>query len=332
MGPTTSRGGTFVVSLDLELYWGVRDKRDPEQYRMHVEGTRRVVPRLLDLFRKYEVHATWATVGFVFFDTLADLVGHLPRSRPAYADRRLSPYAYLSALDGRDLDLFHFAPDLVRRIAGTAHQELATHTFSHYYCLAAGQTPEAFRDDVDAALRVARERFGRELVSLVFPRNQTNEAYLNVCRDAGIRAYRGNERGWLYAPRGVRRDSRLRRALRLVDAYVDLSGSHTYPLEPRSAFPVNVPSSRFLRPYSPMLRVLEPLRFRRIEAALEDAARRDRVFHLWWHPENFAVHPEENLAFLERVLVAFSSLRTASGMRSASMGEIARSGLGAPAR
>jgi 5-carboxymethyl-2-hydroxymuconic-semialdehyde dehydrogenase len=44
-------------------------------------------------------------------------------------------------------------------IDGRAHQEIATHTFCHYYCLEDGQTAAAFAADLAAAVAAAREAF-----------------------------------------------------------------------------------------------------------------------------------------------------------------------------
>ena len=57
-----------MVSLDFELYWGVRDKTSLEAYKANLLGARHIIPRLLELFAHYGVRATWATVGFLFFD------------------------------------------------------------------------------------------------------------------------------------------------------------------------------------------------------------------------------------------------------------------------
>jgi peptidoglycan/xylan/chitin deacetylase (PgdA/CDA1 family) len=318
-------GGCLVISLDFELYWGMRDKVPLDQYRSNLAGVQTVTPRLLQLFRKYDVHATWATVGFLFFDTKRDLLGNLPARQPRYTDARLSPYARLAEVGADEQsDPYHFAASLVRQIVAASNQELATHTFSHYYCLEPGQTGDDFRDDIATAQRVAREKFGRELVSLVFPRNQANKDYLRLCHDLGILAYRGTETSWFYAPRPERANSLLRRAFRLLDTYINLSGANTYRPNVRSGAPTCLPSSRFLRPYAPRLRALERFRERRIVSAMASAARRGEVFHLWWHPHNFGIHTDENCAFLERLLIAFSELSARYGMRSLTMSEVVR--------
>lgn len=323
-----SSTGALIISLDFELYWGIRDLVGLERCRQRLAGTREVVPKILAAFGRHRIHATWATVGLLFCGDRAEALHAAPSRRPTYADPNLSPYPYLAALPDDDAPL-HFAPDLVRRILDTPNQELASHTFSHYYCLEPGQSLEQLRGDLRAAQQIARKKFGVTLESLVFPRNQASAAVLGALGDAGFVAYRGTEAAWCYRPHSAREGSPLRRLVRLLDTYVDVTGPNSYPLLGDSSTPVNLPSSRFLRPFSRRLAVLEFLRLRRIVSAMESAARRGEVFHLWWHPENFGLHQEENLAFLDKVLEAFTKLRADHGMRSLTLAEAARERLGA---
>lgn len=76
---------TFVISLDFELMWGVRDHESIGSYGAHVLGVREAVRRLLDLFEKKGIRATWATVGFVFCRSKEELVASAPALRPSYA-------------------------------------------------------------------------------------------------------------------------------------------------------------------------------------------------------------------------------------------------------
>jgi peptidoglycan/xylan/chitin deacetylase (PgdA/CDA1 family) len=319
-----TKPATFVVSLDFELIWGVRDFADVRKADSLLV-TRQVVPALLELFKRYEIHATWATVGFLFFESRAELLNGLPQQVPGYVNRSLSPYEDLHKELGEDevSDPLHYAPSLIRQIVQTPHQELATHTFSHYYCLEAGQTPDDFENDLRAALRAAR-RFDHEIKSIVFPRNQYAEAYVEVCARNGIQAYRGTERVWFRqsSKREAHRQWQ-RRLMRLADAYLNISGANSYPAPVDASLPVNLPSSRYLRAYSKRLEILEPLRLQRIQRAMTVAARAGEVFHLWWHPEDFSTHTADNLRFLERILEHYQKLKRAFGMDSLSMSELA---------
>ena len=41
--------GQFVISLDFELLWGVRDHSDKQSYGQNVLGAREAVPRIREL-------------------------------------------------------------------------------------------------------------------------------------------------------------------------------------------------------------------------------------------------------------------------------------------
>ncbi|MBI2678091.1 MAG: polysaccharide deacetylase family protein [Candidatus Koribacter versatilis] len=323
--------GSFVISLDFELHWGVRDHRSVADYRENLLGVRHAIPQMLAAFARFNVRATWATVGFLFFARKADLLAALPALRPEYEDATLSPYPELASIgDSEAADPFHYGASLLRLIQQTPGQEIATHTFSHYFCLEKGQTLDAFEADL-AAAQLAAERFGlgtKPLQSLVFPRNQSNGAYLEACRRAGFVCYRGNQRSPLYAASDTLGDKGLvKRGLRLADAYLPLTGLSARSLPEIAAqdpgVPYDVPASRFLRPYAPRLGFLEPLRMRRIEREMTQAAERGLVYHLWWHPHNFGANTAENIAALERLLGHFGKLRREHGIESRTMAEVA---------
>ena len=73
-----SAPGTLIASLDFELYWGVRDVKTVAQYRENLLGVRRAIPALLAFFADYGIHATWATVGFLFFASRVELLAGAP--------------------------------------------------------------------------------------------------------------------------------------------------------------------------------------------------------------------------------------------------------------
>lgn len=316
--------GRFVISLDFELYWGVRHNTWVEDYFPNLLGARRAIPSLLDLFTKYSVHATWATVGFLFFDQTRTLLDFAPRQRPKYRNRMLYPYSDLPPDGARETaESIFFAPSLIRLIAATPNQEVGTHTFSHYLCLEEGQNIETFRDDLLAA-RAAGQRLGLELRSLVFPQNEFTPEYVRVCLEAGITAYRGNSSSWIYREAAQEQQGLIRRLGRLVDAYLPLTSGNCHFITPSvEILPVNVPASRFLRPYSPSLGTLEHVRLRRITTEMTTAARRGLLYHLWWHPHNFGLHTEYNLAFLRKILEHYRLLHEQYGFTTMNMGEVA---------
>jgi peptidoglycan/xylan/chitin deacetylase (PgdA/CDA1 family) len=319
------RRGALVISLDFELHWGMRDKVSANgSYRRNLLGEWEVVPRILAMFREYEVAATWATVGFLFARSSDELKAFSPVLRPQYINAALSPYGDPIGKNESE-DPLHFAPSLIDAIRLTPRQEVATHTFSHYYCLHPGQDRETFDADLQSALTIAGQREVR-IRSIVFPRNQHNPDYDDVLVDAGIICYRGNRRSWMYGPSGVPSDTPWKRACRLLDTYVGVSGAGTIGWDEMTGGRdriCNLPASFFLRPFSVGLRHLEGIRLQRIARSMERAAAKGEVIHLWWHPHNFGVHQQENLDFLRRVLEEFADRRETYGMQSLSMAEAA---------
>jgi Polysaccharide deacetylase len=316
--------GTFIISLDFELHWGIRDVKTVAQYRENLLGVRRAVPAMLATFAEHDVHATWATVGFLFFSRRHELLRALPTERPNYDEARLSPYLEMEAV-GQDEneDPFHFGRSLLEQIRSSPAQEIGTHTFSHYYCLEPTQSTAAFRADLRAALAAAAD-FGVVLKSIVFPRNQYDEGHLRICGEMGLKAFRGNPQSWLYRPRVGAAETRWVRAARLADSYCDLSSHNCYSLaETAGGVPMNLPASRFLRPYIAKVRAAQALQERRVRGDLTYAARQGLVYHLWWHPHNFGAHLEKNMATLRRILDHFQGLRERYGMQSRNMAESA---------
>src|SRR4051812_23437518 len=130
--------GALVISLDFELRWGTRDSRSPASVS-NLLNAREIVLRIVDLFEAKRVGATWGTVGMLFAENRDELQHYMPEVLPTYERKELNPYRECIGTDERS-DPLHFAPSLVRTIDSAPHQEIGSHTFSHYYCLEPGQT------------------------------------------------------------------------------------------------------------------------------------------------------------------------------------------------
>lgn len=317
-GVMMDRRGALVVSLDFELFWGVRDNRTLLEYGAHVLGERLAIPEILRLFSRFGIHATWATLGFLFAAHKDELMECCPAIKPSYADPRMSPYPYISSIgESEDVDQFHFGLSLVDQIGRTADQEIATHTFSHFYTLEDGASLEAFSADIEAARQIAARR-GYRTDSIVFPRNQYGPGALAICRRQGIRAYRGTPMHPFYLPRRRAQENALVRIGRNLDSLLPLSGRNCHRLGPSSEL-LNIPASRFLYPHRRNEWLLVKRRLKRISADLIYAAQRGLAYHLWWHPHNFGLDVGENVALLAEILGIYASARDRYGMLSLNM-------------
>lgn len=316
--------GCFVISLDYELVWGLIEKECLNTYcRTNVRNVGAVIDRMLGLFDKYEVKATFAVVGMLMCNDDKELKQYTPNLKPSYKKVCLSPYySFINTIC--EEDYLYFSPMTVEKLRSQKNIELGTHTFCHYYCLEEGQTKEEFEQDLIAAIKLADDR-GIKLRSIVFPRNHVNKEYLNICFQHGIICYRGNATKFFNKPHN--RIGLLKNRLgRLMDSYLPLNTESCYDyqsLVPCDGYPVNIPASRFFRPYDRKLAILEPLRMQRIKREIIHAAKYGKLYHLWWHPHNFGDNMEENIANLDSILNCFVQCRGKYGMVSYTMSEIA---------
>lgn len=313
--------GILVISLDFELWWGPLLKNS---YEENIKGSREVVKEVLRLFDRYGIHATWATVGFLFYDNKEELLNSLPKMLPKYEDSEHSPFDYLKIIGrNEEEDPYHYAPTIIRGILSYENQEIGTHTFSHYCCLEEGHDLASFREDLEAVHRAAKKH-GIEIGSIVFPKNQYNKEHLAICREMGLVAYRGNQGCWIYKARSGHEQSLAVRALRFADAFVNITGHNATSIKDiEKEIPYDIRASRFTYCYRPRLGFLDALRKTRIIKDIRYAARQGLVYHLWFHPHNFGVNTEKNLQFLEDILKEYNSLEKEYGMKSMNMSELA---------
>ncbi|MDO5152010.1 MAG: polysaccharide deacetylase family protein [Eubacteriales bacterium] len=314
--------GTLIVSLDFELFWGMLDKCALEDYQDNVLGGRKAVPKLLQLFQKYGIHATWATVGFMFAKNYDELSAFFPEEslRPTYENKKLDPYGYFAKVGANEQEApCFYAPSLIRLVSQAPGQEIGSHTFSHYYCREKGQTPQQFAADMEAAKAIA-EKYGYALTSVILPRNQCEPEYTQVLRDCGFTAYRDEENDWIHEKIKFRP---LLRLLRLADVYFPLTGQGGYL--PRNENGIwNLTGSRMYKPIFAPLRFLEGVKLKRIKRQMLHAAKKGLTFHLWWHPHNIGVDTQAHLAQLEEVFRYYQQLRETYGMESLNMREAAQ--------
>lgn len=307
----------FIISLDFELFWGVSDTQTVADYGRNVLGEWQAIPRLLALFRRHGIRVTWATVGMIMCQNYDHWCSTRPAVLPGYERARVSPYR-MDALVREHAKLF-FARPLVEQIMQTEGQEIATHTYSHFYCNEPGATPEQFAADLACARAVAAD-LGIGFRSLVFPRNQIVERFLAVLPAAGIQVYRGNADHWLYRNGDAVAGGLAGRLVRFADACLPLSGQRTARQQLHEGL-VNLPASLFLYPRSTRRGALSAMRLHRLKRTMTLAAQTASVFHLWWHPHNVGVNTDENLAQLGDIFRHFQFLADKYGMQSHAMGD-----------
>ncbi|MFA5309409.1 MAG: hypothetical protein WC370_08015 [Dehalococcoidales bacterium] len=295
--------GVFVLSLDLELAWGACfDARKIAHNRRYYQETRANVRALLTLLEKYEISATWFTVGHLFLSSCAPVDGvvHPEVIKPRY---RWLDGDWLARDPSSDVaaDPIWYGSDIVASLQSCrVPQEIACHTFSHIIVDDPACTPECLDSELKAC-RALAEKISVPLKSFSFPRNR--EKYLATLAENGFLSYRGMDAPWYY---------RCPKTVQKIAYFMD---NLLFFVPPPVTVPVknhcwNIRGSWFYGHSDGLAALLPvPCRVLKISSGLRRAAREKAVFHLWFHPFNMASNPRGLLAGLEDVFRRVRRLR-----------------------
>lgn len=313
-----NKQGVFCISLDFELQWGVFEKMTVgNPANNYFENTRFAIPQMLQLFSQYDIQVTWAIVGMIYNQNLEMWKMNRPDLIPDYANKTVSSYHWCDEQHQHIEESNLFAPHLIDQIKSTPGVEIGTHTYSHFYCQENGQTPDQFKADLEKAIQLALLK-GIVIESLVFPRNQFNPAYLEVCRQVGIKSVRTNPDKWYWDT--SKKDSLAIKLMRTGDAWLPINKKSVVTKESidSSLDPVQLPASRLYKAWTKN-KLLNTLKLKRIFSEMTNASKLGRVYHLWWHPHNFGYHPVECLTELKAILEHYSFLKKEYGFLSLNM-------------
>lgn len=307
--------GAFVISIDTELAWGEADRRGPAHTGRSYEREREVIGRILEVFDRHGISATWAVVGHLFLD------GCQKGPDGPHPEVARAGYDWLEG-DWFDIDPCSsagdapsfYGPDIVDAIlACPTPQEIGSHSFSHLIVDDPACSPEVFASDLDAAASVAARR-GVELRSFVYPRNGV--AHLEELAAHGFRSYRGRRA----TPAFAGRPSWQRRVLYTADRVHPLRGSAAYPARHECGL-WNIPQSYYLFGPIKSRRLVPTSHQRRPVVRLRQAARHRSLFHMWFHPHNVIATPGA-LATLDHICAAAARLRDAGRLDVLTMGAL----------
>lgn len=306
--------GNFIISLDFELLWGLAgwDCNSIAAYSPRIKNSVTSVEKIINLFNRYNLKCTIAVVGAMACNGKSDYLSKIGNKYPDYKNKEFSSYESILPLMEKYPKEFFYIPHFIELLNNNSAVELASHTFSHFYCLEEGSKPEDFEADL-----IAMKSLYPSLKTIIFPRNQVNSDYLQLCQKYGFTHYRGKLDHALYLPQKTTNRYSLKGAMRFLDTYLPISGNQTFKTTQCTHSNLkNIPESCFLRPYSSKLSFLDGMKLRRIKSGMTYAAKHGRSFHIWWHPHNFGLKLSENLMFLEKICEHYKILSSKYGYQS----------------
>ena len=286
--------GTFTLSLDTELIWGVVHWARKE-HEQSVLKAREIISELLELMDKYHIPATWAVVGHLFLDKCEIRGGrkHADMPRPNYSWLKEDWYDVDPATNLKADPLF-YGKDIVEKIISTkTKHEIGCHGFSHIIFDERGCSAEV----ADAELKKCRQlaqSFGITLSSMVFPQNSIG--HLKILKENGFKCYRGPEPLWY-----EKYPKLVRKAVHPIDVALAVKPP---VVEPIQALPGlwNIPGS-MLYLSCDGIRGMVPVsaRVAKAKKGIDLALQEKKIFHLWFHPFNIASNMQQMLAGIEEI-------------------------------
>jgi len=308
--------GIFLLSLDVELCWGVVDKPDQlKKNKRYYEEARDCIEKILMLLEKYDISATWAIVGHLFLQECNAINGQkhidIPRSTyPWYA----KDWFEASPCTNHKEEPLWYGRDIIKKIIDcSVRQEIASHSFVHIPYGDKNTKRDTVQSDLSNCVNEAK-KLNIKPRSFVFPRN--NVGYVDELINFGFEAYRGLEPSWYR-----KFPKKIKKICHIIDQFLAISPPVSLPEYNQGLY--NIPGSMF---YLPMngFRSLIPVKFRihKARKGIRRAIRDKKIFHLWFHPFNIATNKEKLLYGLEAILKEIQLSREKGEMETKSMDEI----------
>jgi hypothetical protein len=180
------------ISADFELSWAFRG-RSEEKRTLYGIRTRQNHPFLLNLFEKYSIPITWATVGHLFLESCSrgsDGRAHSDMPRPVNNTRFQGDWYRHDPCTDYKKDPLWYCPDLIQDILNSKiMHEIGSHSFSHIDFEAESANNDLVDKEMKSCIETMKS-FNLVPKSLVFPHNQMGYSHLETLYNNGIIAVR----------------------------------------------------------------------------------------------------------------------------------------------
>lgn len=305
--------GYFVFSLDTELAYGHFDHFEDTNFSTDGQRERKAIETLLDILDEYNIIATWAIVGHLFYERceecdtcpILDWKGKYRSFEEVYQTN----------------NSLWYAADIIRTLLsrGSKH-EIAFHGYTHELFDEERMSKEKAKIELDEWLRVARRK-GIVPLTAIFPRDKVG--HLDLFKQAGFICFRSAEKFSL-----LQKHKYIGSIVRTIDHILSLSTppvSHLI-IDP-SGLMKHSNSLHFFR-FNRKLEVLldslnlQNLRIRRIIKGIKRAANQKKILHIAAHPWEFTT--EKDFEKLRYFLSYVSDEMTRGRIQSVGMADLTK--------
>ena len=278
--------GVFVISLDTEFIWGRINDPTLVNFIDDISKTRNVILKLIDLFEKYEIPVTWAVVG-----AMIDNNNRMANINEIYPN--LTKELLEEKYNSNQKNSLIYANDILQSILNSSiKHEIASHSYFHL------EYGKASEKQVILDLSYMTDALNNEKLNTythIFSRN--NIGHKNLLEKFGIQYYRGKDIFFF-----ENYPKYLKKILYQLDMLLGWTPSVSEPIKDGDL--INIPGSMIFR--IPKYGVQKFISAKTLEKkamkGIKNAILKKQIFHLWFHPFNFAHKENEHFNALENIL------------------------------
>jgi peptidoglycan/xylan/chitin deacetylase (PgdA/CDA1 family) len=316
MTDTKDQTGYFLFSLDTELAWGYFDLDRLRCKMFSTDGSRerRSIELVLDVLEEFNIIATWAIVGHLFYERCekCDICPILDWK---------GKYRSFEEVYETNKPLWYGADIIETLLTRGSQHEIAFHGYTHEVFDENTMSEEEAKTEIEEWLRISKRK-NITPQTVIFPRGKIS--HLDLFKEYGFICYRGEElMPEMYSLPLI---GRVFRRLYYYLSALSIPQVYEFKVEPSEL--VNFPSSRWLFGFNRKVeRILDSLnlhklRVNRIIQGVKKAADENKIIHIWAHSWEFQTKKDiEKL----RYLLGYVSGEVSKGrIQSVGMADLAR--------
>ena len=299
------RKGCFIISLDFELAWGTRGRPKAAVVGPDLDGTRRAIDGLIELFDEFDIPATWVAVGAMF-------MGGSQR-HPWISDACFDDIPHGNC----DTEPHWYAEDILEKLlAMKTRQDIGCHTLTHMFVRDTPESRAQFDLELERSVKLFEQLKLPRPKSFIYPKHFM--AHHDLLKKHGFECYRGPEAGWFeQLP-----TTSLKAAGRLLSARLRQAPSVGLPYKSAEDLWV-IPSSQFYPSFRSVGKYVSVAdRVAKAIKGLDAAVSQQAVYHLWTHPFNLGLETDALLAGCRQILLHSQRLRETGKLECLSMANL----------
>ena len=272
-----TKKASFVLSIDLELAWGVWDKLNSTNVQKIIDTERLVCENLLNIFDDNEMPVTWAVVA-ALLDNKNKMMGNL--NQKAW-----------------------YAPDILDNILNSKTKHLiASHSYAHKEFNTCSN--EEIIEDFEKSIFFLKS-FNINTDVFIFPRN--NVFHLDVLKKFNFKTYRSIDQSWY--KKVYKYNKLLGKISNLIDKVIPIKTNSVSPLIDQFGL-TEIPTSILLISKNGIRTIVTNFSmFKKIKDGIDLAISKNECFHIWFHPSNFYYQTNKQFDLLKKIIDYFNLKR-----------------------